>query len=741
MKKLFLSILAVATLASCTKDESFYTEQDSEIKLAPVASMLTKAVPGAVDGTTYPADENFDVYAYWKNEGAGSSFTEDATKYLGDPAAGYGVEFVKKGDWFWGGTTPYYWPKNGSLRFAAYSPADLAHEVKHDLASDTYTVLGYTQPYNTANTFDFLLAPTSVSYTSTTAVDDVDIVFEHALSWITLQAKAKDAVAADAFTVHEITINNVNTVADLTAAMPEKTWSNWATPQSYVVNSNVDITIDETVQVLDKVANGTVVIPQATTTVTVKYTQNALEGTPALENQEITVPLLLDGNNTPWEPGKHYIYTLIFGLDEILITPAVADWEDVNVPAADVTATEVSNAEELISAVAAGRSVRLTNNIDIAEPVVLNGADKNVQVELNGYTLNASEAWIDASDNSTNSYAFWVKAGSLTINGPGKVETTASSYSIAVWADGGNVTINGGEYYNAGEGSDLIYAKNNGNVVINGGYFKACEKQAGTDGTNEKYSALNLHGSKPGTITVYGGTFYGFDPANNKSENPAQSFVAPGYNVISTGMEYTVYPANGVNVALTGETVVYGSLKITNGTLDGNNNLVTVPETLTDNGLIRPAGDVAIKNVKIDGANKSWDDKGTIRGLRAIFINAGGNYVLDNVDIKNVTYAINVNTTQPTTLKVTNSVLEGWTSYGGSTTGDFANVEFKVGPSQKTFRPYGNTVLTGCSFQDGFVIDLSELVGTIVFENCTYNGQPLTAANLTDAPAAGVTIR
>ena len=108
MKKLFLSILAVATLASCTKDESFYTEQDSEIKLAPVASMLTKAVPGAIDGTTYPADEHFDVYAYWKNEGAGSKFTDGTTEYLGQPKAGYGVEFVKKGDWFWGGATAYY---------------------------------------------------------------------------------------------------------------------------------------------------------------------------------------------------------------------------------------------------------------------------------------------------------------------------------------------------------------------------------------------------------------------------------------------------------------------------------------------------------------------------------------------------------------------------------------------------------------------------------------------------------
>ena len=533
MKKLFLSILAVATLASCTKDESFYTEQDSEIKLAPVASMLTKAVTGAVDATTYPEGENFDVYAYWKDEVAGSSFTEGVTKYLGDPVAGKGVEFKKhvNGN-FWGGITPYYWPKNGSLRFAAYSPADLKHEVKHDIATDTYTVLGYTQPYNTDMTFDFMVAPTSVSYTSATAVDDVDVVFEHTLSWITLQAKAQDNVAVGAFTVHEITINNVNTVADLTATMPEKTWSNWATPKDYVVNSNADITIDETVKVLDKVTKGTVVIPQATTTVTVKYTQNALKDkdgnitSSKLENQEITVPLVLDADNSPWEPGKHYIYTLIFGLDEILITPSVEEWEDIEVPAIDVTTTLVSTAEELISAVALGGNISLTDNIVIDEPLVVN--DK-VIVDLNGKTITSS---VDG---------FEVKAGELTINGPGAVKAASTNGEpfSAVWAYGSAVVnINGGEFaigYPENDYNDLIYAKENAKINIYGGKFFNSGK--------ENSFVLNLKDADRATaaITVYGGTFEKFDPANNASEGAGTNFVATGYKSVDNGDNtYTV---------------------------------------------------------------------------------------------------------------------------------------------------------------------------------------------------------
>ena len=111
MKKLFLSILAVATLASCTKDESFYTEQDSEIKISPVTAMSVKAydpVYGSIDGTTYPVSENFDVRAYWANEPAGSKFTSGETIYLGTQAEA--VPFTNKG-MYWelaDGTTAWY---------------------------------------------------------------------------------------------------------------------------------------------------------------------------------------------------------------------------------------------------------------------------------------------------------------------------------------------------------------------------------------------------------------------------------------------------------------------------------------------------------------------------------------------------------------------------------------------------------------------------------------------------------
>ena len=440
---------------------------------------------------------------------------------------------------------------------------------------------------------------------------------------------------------------------------------------------------------------------------------------------------------TKWEPGKHYIYTLIFGLDEILITPAVADWEDVNVPVVDVTATEVSNAEELISAVAAGRNVRLTNDINITEPVVVSKG--NVLVELNGKTISST---VDG---------FEVKGGTLNINGPGAVKASSENKEpfCAVWAYGDAVVnIYGGQFeigYPEGDYNDLIYAKENAKINIYGGKFL----NSGSDNS----FVLNLKDTDRATaaITVYGGTYEKFNPANNASEGANTNFVAPGYNVVSSGDYYTVYAPAGASVALAENTVVYGSFNISNGTLEGNGKTITVPETLTNNGLIRPAGDVTIQNVNIDGNNKSTQDG---KGSRGIYIEGvTGNFILNNVTIIETAYAINVNTTKSVTLKVTNSTLQGWTSYGKSTIADFSNVNFTIGNFYGTnnkvysgndnglFRPYGTTTLTGCSFENGFEIDLQSLEGTIVFDNCTYGGQPLTADNLTNAPATGVTIR
>lgn len=385
MKKIFFSLLAIAALASCAKTEAVYTETESEIKLAPVTALQTKAnVLGAIDGTVYPTAEDFGVYGYWKNVGAGEIYTEGQS-YFGGP-----VVFTNKGN-YWGGVEAYYWPKNGALRFAAYSPSTV--EVEHKLLDDVYTVAEYEQQSLTSETWDFLVAPTSKSYTAMTAAEKVSVVFEHALSWLTLKVKAKDAAAENVFTIKSVTINNVNTKAAFSASMLDgiqyEEWANQNTPADYVVYEGAQV-VTADAAVIETTPAGTVVIPQPTTKVTVVFNQKGVNGTMNMEDMVVELDLVLDGDNQPWEPGKHYNYTLVFGLDEILINPSVTDWEEVEVGELDTDATNVSTAAQLEAALANPETVKIVFQNDIAGQFNVPEAAKTLTIDGNGYKFDGT---------------------------------------------------------------------------------------------------------------------------------------------------------------------------------------------------------------------------------------------------------------------------------------------------------------------------------------------------------------
>ena len=390
MKKIFFSFLAIAAIASCAKTEAVFTEGNSEIKIKPATTVATKANHlGVIDGTTYPVAENFDVYGYWATDWTGVT---DPTAYLITTEGG--AEFENKGN-YWGGVTPYHWPKNGSIKFAAYSPA--SENFAHVYATDTYSKTGYVQPSNTAETWDLLFAKTTAPYTAMTAAENVSVVFEHALSWITLQVRAKDDVAAGVFDIKEVKINDVFTKADAAIAMGDgiqaEEWTNHAEAKPYVVYTGSQV-VGKDVAVIENTTAGTIVIPQNTTSVTINYTQNTIEGsTVKLENQSITLDLILDADQTTWEPGKHYTYTLVFGLDEILINPSVVDWdeEDQGCITADPGVRNVSTQNQFQAALDDPTTVKIVfqDNI-VGDFVAPEEAGRTLIIDGNNYKLKGS---------------------------------------------------------------------------------------------------------------------------------------------------------------------------------------------------------------------------------------------------------------------------------------------------------------------------------------------------------------
>ena len=562
MKKFFFSLLAIAALASCAKTEAVYTEADSEIKLAPVAARQTKAnVLAAIDGTEYPTAENFDVYGYWKNVGAGETYTDGAS-YFGET----GVEFVNKGN-YWGGAKTYYWPKNGALRFAAYSPSSL--DLAHSQEGDTFSVTGYEQPSSTAATWDFLVAPTSPSYTAMTAAENVAIKFEHALSWITLQVKAKDAEAENVFTIKSVTINGVNTTADFEASMLNKemvdyeAWKNQANPAEYVVFEGEQGVTGEAA-VIETTTAGTLVIPQATTNVTVVFNQKGVNGTLDMEDMEVTLDLVLDQDNEPWKPGFHYVYTLIFGLDEILINPSVDLWEEYEWAEngsngeieTDQTVANVATAEQLAAALAKGGKVVLQNNIDLTETVTV-PAGVTAILDLNGKNITNTPAGI-ATD-------VIVVAGELTINGEGTIEATTGNDGYAVISEG-LLIINGGTYKSGvdadGKPNAVIYARGNGEVYVNGGTFP---------NDNNSGFVLNKKDQDRETtvISVAGGEFKNFNPGDNEADGPGTNFMKDGFTTAADGEWFVVArgaaSVNDLTVALNNASIVNFEDAIDNG--------------------------------------------------------------------------------------------------------------------------------------------------------------------------------
>ena len=308
-------VMPIVELGETMEDDSaedLIEGNEKEILLIPGSSSTTKAnVSGVVDASNYPIAEKFDVYAYWANESEGSCFV-DATPFLTSNTSG--LEFVKKGT-SWGGVEPYYWPKNGSLRFAAYSPSSL--DIAHVLETDTYMVNDYIQSHETDKTCDLLLAPTT---SSKTADNKVYVDFKHALTWITFKVKAIDIGAANVFTINRITLQNVYTQADLQASMSDgiqaNEWMNHQSTKDYVIFEGSQNLSENSVSI-ETVPNGTIVIPQAATSVVIDYTLNPGGSVRSLN---------LDLSSNSWKPNEHIVYSLVLGADGAMLSTSISSF-------------------------------------------------------------------------------------------------------------------------------------------------------------------------------------------------------------------------------------------------------------------------------------------------------------------------------------------------------------------------------------------------------------------------------
>lgn len=351
MKKTIAIVLGVASLAACTKSSVSY-EQTDEISFVPVASVnKTKA---AVSGVNFPDANLMGVYAYYNStvkagsEAISKFGTHD--NYLSDAI------FSKNGS-VWAGWkktdtggehNPYYWPKTGSLLFAAYSPetAELTHkfEVNNSNVTDEFSKTGYVQSSDLSKTVDLLWSPvTTSSYDKTSG--SVPMTFYHAMSWVTFKAVANDTDSDEKFRVKSVTLDNVINKGDLKTSGAKAAWSLSSSKDDqktlYVYSNDNYVEIKTTAVTLenDSEKNGVVVIPQSLDNVILKvvFVQKTGNTDNWTADQTLDINLKTCKVNgvdlKEWEFGKHYTYTLSFSFtaDEITINPTLTDWEEKTV--------------------------------------------------------------------------------------------------------------------------------------------------------------------------------------------------------------------------------------------------------------------------------------------------------------------------------------------------------------------------------------------------------------------------
>ena len=295
-----------------------------------------------------------------------------------------------------------------------------------------------------------------------------------------------------------------------------------------------------------------------------------------------------------WERNQTYKITFNFkGANEMgkadFCTSAMAV---VNADA--VAGTKVCGTlAEAVAAAEAGETVTLMRDVQLDALLTI---DKSITLDLGEYNI--------ARDGRT---AIYVEGDvEVAINGNGTV-----SGKQALYVGGGLVKVYGGNFHGLAE---AVYVQNNGKAEIYGGTFSSDN----VDFVLNEYDKTR----ETSDITVYGGTFVGFNPADNAAEGAGTNFVAEGYVVVDNGDgTYTVKenPAYG-KVAKVGEEY-YATLTEALAAAAAGTTVELIADVNEDVTLT--------KNVTINGANfkytgtMSANANITVNVLDLNFVNAG----------------------------------------------------------------------------------------------------------------------
>ena len=202
------------------------------------------------------------------------------------------------------------------------------------------------------------------------------------------------------------------------------------------------------------------------------------------------------------------------------------------VPAFEESAYEVAyvaTAEDLVAALNGGSSVVLEQNLVVSSEMhIVIPEGKTVTLNLNGKTIsNTEDIWSEAKKEYQMLNVDG--AGTLVLTGKGKIDAKENDcYCINV-RGGAHLIIENGTYV----GNVSAIQVDEGVCEIKGGTFDLKQLWKGDYTYMLNCIDANYKNGKAKFI-VTGGTFVGFNPADNKAEGAGTNFVADGYGAIRT---------------------------------------------------------------------------------------------------------------------------------------------------------------------------------------------------------------
>lgn len=341
MNKIFLLTAAFAVMASlsgCSDTElaSIDTAQEkTPIGFHTVGSQMGSRATIINNGNL--TDYSFNVYAFTGNDNT------DGKIFMGTDDTKHGHNGVKisytNGKWDYTNQADLkYWP-TGSLNFYAVSPVSDNNIFSWQISQskkeiNVFTSDEYEDPRNNPDNIDVMYA-ISQNQTKTSNGGKVKLNFRHILSQVAFKARTQTANME--VNIEGVKICNVNLSGNFTlpSTDTEPTQGNWTLSTlplsnfTAVKGKSIDIGITDAEVSID---GPMLFIPQplkkwATTAASPKTTAQA-----KIDNESylaISCKIKLDGSymlgspteyktlfvpfGADWQPGKRYIYTLVFG--------------------------------------------------------------------------------------------------------------------------------------------------------------------------------------------------------------------------------------------------------------------------------------------------------------------------------------------------------------------------------------------------------------------------------------------